>query len=122
MKENFIFKQWFLTLTLAPFIPSIYKLLGGNISGEVIELTEIYLVVFIMSFFFSIPTLAACISYFRFLKRNKVKPILSKVILIMTSVLGIILSFLLIGGSISDLLIICYSISAFFSGLIFKIK
>jgi hypothetical protein len=122
MRRSFLIKHWLTTLILAPFLPSLYDLFFPSIKGQVISLLELYPVTVLMSLFFSLPTFALYYFLFVLLDRKNVSPLVAKILLISISMVGITITFLLIGGSYSIVSMIAYSVSVLISGLLYRLK
>lgn len=122
MNQNYAIKHWLTTLLLAPFLPSVYELIFKPISGQVVGLLEVYPITLVFSFFFSLPTLFIYFFIFKKLIKQNVNPVLTKLILISLTVIGITTTILLIGGSLSLTLIFAFSLASIIAGCIFKIK
>lgn len=121
MTRAYLFKHWVMTLILAPFLPAIYELFFDPIKGQVIGLLKVYPVIFIFSLVFSIPTLIIYHFVFSYLIKRQTNPALTKTILIILTILGITITILLIGGSLSTTLIYSFSIAACMAGVVIRI-
>ncbi|MBO9562141.1 MAG: hypothetical protein J7621_05175 [Niastella sp.] len=123
MKQGYLFKHWLTTLLLAPLMPSVYEFIFVPISGEIIELVDLYPVVFFYSLFFSLPTLIVYYIVFRLLNKGHVHPLLAKAILIGMSIAGICTTLLILGrGRLTETLILSFSVASIVAGCIFSIK
>jgi len=122
MNQNYIFKHWLSTLVLAPFLPSVYELIFNPVSSQIVGLVEIYPVTLVFSFFFSLPTLLIYYFVFIFLQKKKTSLLLAKFILIALTIIGIIVTLLLFGGSLVPTLLFAYSLACILSGCLIKIK
>lgn len=121
MNQSYILKHWLATLIVAPFLPSLYELIFGSIKGQIVGLLEVYPITIIFSVIFSIPTLVIYYFIFIFLIRNPINSFLVKSILISWTIVGIVITILMIGGSLSKTLIFSYSLAAIVTGTLFRI-
>jgi hypothetical protein len=122
MNQNYLIKHWLTTLVLASFLRPLYEFILKPIPGQIVGLLEIYLITLIFSFLFSLPTLIIYFLTFKQLIKQNANPILTKFILISVTVIGINITVLLIGGSLSLTLIFAFSCAGIITGCIFKIK
>lgn len=122
MKRDFVLKHWLATLFLAPFFLELYELAFGKVKGQVISLFEIHPVTFLFSLLFSLPALILCHFVFTLLMKKQVGPGFTKLLLISLTVSSIVVTVLVLGGTLSTTLIFAYSISAIVSGALLRIK
>ena len=122
MNVNYPFKHWLSTLLIAPFLPTLYELVFNPIKGQIVGLLEVYPIILSFSFFFSGPTFLFYYLTFSVLKKKQSNAELSKLILISLTVVGIVITLLLIGGSLSFTFILSYSLAATITGILFSIK
>ena len=122
MNPNYPYLHLLITLIVAPFMPALYGLIFNPIQGQVIELHEVYLITFFVSVFFSIPSFILYLWFFSYLSKKKINLVLKKMILICCTVVGIVITFLVIGGSLNLTLILAYSVAAIITGTVLRIK
>lgn len=68
MNWSFLYKHWFGTLLLSPFVFDLFCIIDKN-KKAVVGLVEVYPITLIISLFFSIPTYILCaIIYYFFVK------------------------------------------------------
>jgi hypothetical protein len=121
MKRNFILNHWLATLILAPFLPTVYDFFFTPIQGQIVGLLVVYPITFVFSLVLSIPTLIVYYFVFWYLSKRQTNPALTKIILISLTVIGIITTILIIGGSLSMMLIYSFSTSAIITGILIRI-
>ena len=122
MRRTYIIAHWALTLLIAPFISQAIDFIFGINPHQVVGLLEVYPITLLFSIAFSIPTFLIYLTCFYFLSKQDVNSIVSKFILIAVSVLGIFITQTIIKGSMSQDIIIAYSVTAFIVGLILRLK
>lgn len=122
MKKGYVLRHWILTLLVAPFTFQGIELVFGKDPHQIVGLLEIYPITLLFSIAFSLPTFLVYILCFHFLSRQKIKPALSKLILISASVLGIFITLTIIKGSMSKNIIITYTLTSVIIGLLLKLK
>ena len=120
MKNSYLLKHWLTTLIFAPFLPTIYEVLFGKIKGQVVSLLEVYPISILFSLVLSIPTLVLYFFIYRYLLSKKINPNYCKIILTTLTVVGITITFLLLGGQMEMGLIFSYSITTIIAGFIYK--
>lgn len=122
INKSYILKHWITTLFLAPVISQIIEFIFGKSHHQVVGLFEVFPVTLIFSIVFSLPALVIYIFTFYFLYRNKVTFLVSKLTLIIVSVVTISITLILIGGTMFNEMIVAYSLSALVTGLFFSIR
>ena len=110
MRRIYIIVHWALTLLIAPFISQAIDYIFGTNPHQVVGLLEVYPITLLFSIAFSIPTFLIYLTCFYFLSKQEVNSIVSKFILIAVSVLGIFITQTIIKGSMSQDIIIAYSV------------
>ena len=122
MRKSFILLHWGLTILLAPFISQIIDYFIGNDPHQVAGLLKVYPITLLFSIIFSIPTFLIYYLIFLLLAKSRINLLLSKIILITFTVLGIYITQRLIDESMSKDIIVSYSISSIFVGLSLRLK
>ena len=122
MRRTYLFGHWALTLLLAPFMSQTIDFIFGKNPHQVVGLLEVYPISFLFSIAFSLPTFLIYLACFYFLSKHDVNFIISKVILILISVLGIFITQRIIEGSMSKEIIVAYSVTSLIVGLVLKLK
>lgn len=120
MKKTFIFYHWGLTLIFSPLVSWFFE------TGGIDELFKnyLYLIIIIISIIFSLPTLLVNAIIFYLLTKNSVDFISSKLLLILTTIIGIVLTFYFVSdyGRKTDINIIMgYVILSIIFGLSVKL-
>lgn len=122
MKRAYVIGHWVLTLLLAPFTSQAIQYIWGTNPHQVVGLLEVYPITLIFSVAFSLPTFLIYLTCFYFLSKQDINFAISKVILIAVSVLGIYITQTIIKGTMSEDIIIAYSVTAIIVGLILRIR
>ncbi len=122
MKRAYVIGHWVLTLLFAPFTSQTIQYIWGTTSHQVVGLLEVYPITLFFSIAFSLPTFLVYLTCFYFLSKQDVNFAMSKVILIAVSVLGIYITQTIIKGTMSQDIIIAYSVTAVIVGLILRIR
>ena len=121
MKWNYLFKHWFGTLLIGPIISQIIAPFSDYYYHQVIGLLEVYPVSLIFGLFFSTPTYILYGFLYYYLARNNTNTTFAKPILILFSVIGVLITTSLIGGTMMPGVALSYSITSILSGLFFKL-
>ena len=122
MNRNYILGHWILTLLSGPFILILINQLSNSSFGNVLGFFQIYPLMVIIGFMFSIPTYLLLIFIFICIEEKSIKNIYTKIFFILTVVIGIWATTAIIGGTISDNIAISYTIGAIIIGFFFKSK
>lgn len=122
MNYSFLFKHWGTTLLLGPLASLIINRLFVLNPHQVVSLFEFYPITLLFSLILSIPTYIIYGLVYYQLGIHQVKTRDSKVILIMVSTLGVVLTTAILSGSMSEDIALSYSVSTIIAGLSFKLK
>jgi len=121
MQWSYLFKHWFATLLIAPFLSDLFFYvnpanvkIGGLVSG--------YFVVFFMSFIFSLPTYIIYTAVFYYLKKKQFSLIFSKRILIVISVVGVFITFAFVFPNMYFPATLAYMLTSLVTGILFKLE
>ncbi len=121
MNWSYLFKHWFGTLLLAPFVYELFNLMKVN-SNRVIGLVEIYPITFIFSLIFSIPTYIIFGFIYYFLARKEISIVKCKIILLQFTVLSILLTFHIVFNARELTISISYAVTSIILGIYFKLN
>ncbi len=121
MDWSYLFKHWIGTLIMAPIIAQIIDLLM-NKNNQILNFYESFPLFILFGLFFSTPTYLLYSILFYYLKYKNIKNVYAKIILISFALLGIIITFWLISGTLIYNGILIYCISSIITGTFFKIK
>lgn len=121
MNWSYLFKHWFGTLIISPFIYELFNLMKVN-SNRVIGLVEIYPITFIFSLIFSIPTYIIYGFIYYFLARKEISIIKSKIILLQFTVLSILITFHVVFNARELTISISYAVTSIILGIYFKLN
>ena len=122
MKQTYVIAHWVLTLLLSPVTSQVIQYIWGTNPHQVVGLLEIYPIAVLFSIVFSIPTFLVYLTCFYFLHKQDRNFAMSKTILIVVSVLGIYVTQTIIKGTMSQDIIIAYSITSIIVGLILRLR
>jgi hypothetical protein len=122
MKRTYVIGHWVLTLLLAPFTSQAIDYFYGTNPHQVVGLLEVYPITLLFSIAFSLPTFLVYLTCFCFLSKQDINFAISKAILIAVSVLGIYITQTIIKGTMSQDIIIAYSVTAIIVGLILRLR
>jgi len=115
-----LIKLWIITLLLAPFVYAVYELVVG-VDGQVVTLLEVLPITLIFSIAFSLPTLLIA---FLVNKLNSVQFFsfrVRKLINVIVAAIGLIITLLIIRGSLIPTLIKTYLISLGIAAIIMEL-
>ena len=121
MNWSYLFKHWFGTLIISPFIYELFNLMKVN-SNRVIGLVEIYPITFIFSLIFSIPTYIIYGFIYYFLARKEISIVKSKIILLQFTVLSILITFHVVFNARELTISISYAVTSIILGIYFKLN
>jgi hypothetical protein len=122
MNRAYLIGHWVLTLVIAPLTSQVIDYLYGTNPHQVVGLLEVYPITLLFSIVFSLPTFLIYLTCFYFLSKQKTNLRVSKFILIAVSVLGIYITQTIIKGTLSQDIIISYSVTTIIVGLILRLK
>ena len=122
MKQTYVIAHWVLTLLLSPVTSQVIQYIWGTNPHQVVGLLEIYPIAVLFSVVFSIPTFLVYLTCFYFLSKQGRNLVMSKTILIAVSVLGIYVTQRIIKGTMSQDIIITYSITSIIVGLMLRLR
>lgn len=122
MRRAYVMGHWGLTLLLAPITSQAMQYFWGTNPHQVVGLLEVYPITLLFSLAFSLPTFLVYLTCFHFLSKRDINFTISKVILITVSVFGIYITQTIIKGTMSQDIIIAYSVTAIIVGLILRIR
>lgn len=122
MKRAYVIGHWALTLLIAPLTSQTIDYFYGTNPHQVVGLLEVYPITLLFSIAFSLPTFLVYLTCFYFLSKQEINILVSKLILIAVSVLGIFITQTIIKGSMSQDIRIAYSVTAIIVGVILRIR
>ncbi|TPG39984.1 hypothetical protein EAH81_11835 [Flavobacterium pectinovorum] len=120
MTRIYIMGHWILTLLSGPLILILKKYLLDFDTRNTIEFLEIYPIMIIMGFMFSIPTYLFCILIFNSIEDKNIKINYAKISFILIIIIGIWITTFIISGTLWFDIAVSYSISAITIGFFFK--
>jgi hypothetical protein len=121
MNWSYLFKHWFGTLIISPFVYELFNLMKVN-SNRVIGLVEIYPITFIFSLIFSIPTYIIYGFIYYFLARKEISIVKSKIILLQFTILSILITFHVVFNARELTISISYAVTSIILGIYFKLN
>lgn len=120
MNWTFIGGHWILTLLFGPIIFILKNAVSNLSHHNIFGFIELYPVMLIMGFAFSIPTYLLFSLIFVLIEDKNIKTIYTKIYFILLVLIGIWTTTVLISGTLWFDIAISYSISAVIIGLFFK--
>lgn len=124
MKWSYLFKHWIGTLLLGSL--AIVRPKNMNFNSSVFyEIQDIFLnFVFVtgIGLIISVPTFLLCALLFKIASEKSVNTLATKLLIILTTIFGIFLTFLLIFDSFFVDATSTYVLAALISGMVFKLK
>ena len=114
--------HWAFTLLIAPLMSQAIDYFYGTNPHQIVGLLEIYPITLLFSIAFSLPTFLFYWTCFYFLSKRDVYFVVAKLILIVISCLGIFITQKIIKGSMSNDIIIAYSVTSIIVGFILNLK
>jgi len=121
MNWSYLFKHWFGTITIAPFVFELFSLINKS-SNRVVGLIEVYPITFIFSLIFSTPTYLVYGLIYYFLAKKEISIKYSKMILLLFTTLGILITFHIVFNAREIFISISYVVTSIILGLILKLK
>jgi hypothetical protein len=120
INRNYPYLNWILTIIIGPFLWIIYEILiNEQNAGSMCEVIFAFIGVGLI---FSLPSLAINVLVFQLLIKITSTVFHIKFILISIGVIGIIVTFQLIGGTLALNLTLSYSISLIITGLLIRLQ
>jgi len=120
MNWCYLFKHWFSTLLLTPVIHLLVEKWDDLNQLTTMDFLELFPVFLILGFVFSIPTYFLYSILYYYLAQLEFK--YSKVILISFSVIGIVVTALIIKGTMMPNVALAYCLSSIITGVSFKLN
>lgn len=118
---GYLFKHWIFTLIIGPIISQIIAFLPVFYPSQAVGLLEMFPIVFIASFIFSIPTYIVYALVYYYFSTKDLSISYSKTILNVIPVIGVFITTAFIGGLLWNFIAVSYSISSIITGLIFNL-
>ena len=120
MALDYPIKHWLGTLAVGPIIILIYDAVFSNYNSMLSAL-EFYLMFFLFGLLFSLPVLLIYYVCFKMITRKLKSKVRIKLVLLLIAILGTLLTFYLIGGTLMDPLMISYSVALVMTAIFLKI-
>ncbi|PXY43964.1 hypothetical protein DMB68_16100 [Flavobacterium hydrophilum] len=120
MNWTFIGGHWILTLLCGPIIFILKNAVSNLSDHNIFGFIELYPIMLIMGFAFSIPTYLLFSLIFVVLKNQNIRTIYTKIFFILIVVIGIWITTALISGTLWSDIAISYSITAVITGIFLK--
>ena len=120
MNKNYPLYNWITTIIIGPILFTVYEILFKNESiSSMLEMIPLFI---LMGIIFSIPVLILNILIFNLLSKIITSKIFMKFILTVVGITGVVVTFKIIGGTLSNNLTIYYSIAIILSSIFVKLK
>lgn len=121
INKNYPYLHWILTIVIGPFLWIIYEILINGQNTE--SMFEVILAFIGVGLIFSLPVLVINVFLFHLLIKFNSSVFLIKFILLTIGVIGIFVTFQLIGGgTLASKLALTYSISLVITGLMLRLE
>lgn len=121
MNTFYPIKHWLLTLVIGPVVVALYEVLFSY-SNSILSFLESYPLFIIFGIFFSLPVLIVYYFLFYLLISKPLSTLTIKSILNLVTIIGIVVTFILLGGSVAPDYSISYSIAVVICSWLAKIK
>ena len=121
MNWSYLFKHWFGTLFLAPFVFELFCIISES-SKNIVGLVEVYPITFIFSLIFSTPTYILYGIIYYYLAKKEIAINYSKAILILLTSLCILITFEIVFNGREIPICNSYVISSIITGILFKLN
>jgi hypothetical protein len=121
MNWSYLFKHWFGTLLISPFVFDILTMIV-NTSNSMCCLFEIYPFVVLFSLIYSTPTYLVYSLIYYVLAKKKVGICFSKLILLAYTTICILITFLIFFGEREFIISISYAITSILLGIKIKLN
>lgn len=122
MRKSYLLVHWIFTLVLAPFVSQMLQYFLLPNPHQIVGLVEVYPITLLFSIFFSIPTLIVYLGVFYLLVKKRVSILFAKCLLMSLAALGIIITMIIIGGSMSQQMAFDYAITSLIIGLVTPLR
>lgn len=120
MANKHLIKLWISTLLLAPFVYAAYELAIG-VEGQVVTLLEVLPITLVFSVVLSLPTLLIAVFTNKLTSNINLPNQVRKLINIILAALGLLITLLIIQGSLIPTLIKTYLISLAIGAIIIEL-
>jgi len=118
MDREYALKHWTFTLLIAPVFVLLYFHLTQGYGPLDSSAIGFYLMILLFSVILSLPTMVCYCGIYYFLNRRKLGPQTVRPILVIVAMLGISITFLLLGGALTTVMIGSYSLAAVIAGFL----
>ncbi len=113
-------KHWLTSLVIGPLIMITYDAVTS--SKLMVDAIGIFFLFLTFGLLLSLPTFILYILTFTTLIKKEISNLTIKIILNTLAIIGTVLTFLTIKGSMTELLIICYSTSLIVGSLLYRVR
>lgn len=121
MNWSYLFKHWFGTLFLAPFIFELFCIILES-SNKIVGLVEVYPITIIFSLIFSVPTYILYGILYFFLAKKEIAINHSKTVLILFTSISILVTFYIVFNARELYASFAYAITSIVTGIFFKLN
>lgn len=121
MNWNYLFKHWFGTLFLAPFVFELFYIISGS-SNTIVGLIEVYPITIIFSLIFSVPTYIIYGIIYYYLAKKEIGINHSKTVLILFTSISILVTFYVVFNARELYTSFAYAITSIVIGIFFKLN
>lgn len=120
MNMAYPLKHWLTSLVIGPLIMITYDAVTS--SKLMVDAIGVFFLFLAFGLLLSLPTFILYIFTFTTLIKKEISNLTVKIILNMLAIIGTVLTFLIIQGSMTEFLIICYSTSLIVGSLLYRVR
>ena len=118
--NSYPYKHWLTSLVVGPLLMIIYEIIFDP--GPMVGVVETYFLFLTFGLFFSVPVFLLYLLTFNQLTKKINSNLTIKTILNTVGVIGIIVTFLIIKGSMAMMLAISYSVTLIISSVFYRVR
>mgnify|MGYP000707624402 CR=1 FL=1 len=120
MNKNFPFVFWMLTVLIGPLFLIGYEIVIEGLAA--FGMLQTLPVLYVLGSLYSLPTLFACLILFKLFRKLSISNFYTRTLITFLGILGVMITFYFIKGTLTFQLSISYSAAAILSGSISQLK
>lgn len=120
MNKNFPFVFWMLTVLIGPLFLIGYEIVIEGLPA--FGMLQTLPVLYVLGSLYSLPTLFACLILFKLVRKLSISNFYTRTLITFLGILGVMITFYFIKGTLTFQLSISYSAAAILSGSISQLK
>lgn len=120
MNKNFPFVFWMLTVLIGPLFLIGYEIVIEGLAA--FGMLQTLPVLYVLGSLYSLPTLFACLILFKLVRKLSISNFYTRTLITFLGILGVMITFYFIKGTLTFQLSISYSAAAILSGSISQLK